>query len=179
LKRCFPQIYRQINLALLFGEKSRLPVYYRKLPGNISEVKTIQNLLTDIDFLQLEKVKLVMDRGFYSEDNINTLYQQHFKFLIAAKTSLKLVQRKLAEVRGVMVSRPYYSSKYGLYYDSSLTDWHYGEEKKRSGEVTRDTRLLYLHLYYNDQKATDDKIAFNKMLDCLETELLRQEKPGS
>jgi len=32
-------------------------------------------------------------------------------FLIAAKTSLKLVQRKLDEVRGVMVSRPYYSSK--------------------------------------------------------------------
>lgn len=166
----------QINLALLFGEKSRLPVYYRKLPGNISDVKTIQNLLADIDFLQLEKVKLVMDRGFYSEDNINALYQQHFKFLIAAKTSLKLVQRKLDEVRGVMVSRPYYSSKYGLYYDTSLTDWHYSEEKKRSGEVTRDTRRLYLHLYYNDQKATDDKIAFNKLLDCLETELLSGKK---
>jgi len=45
----------------------------------------------------------------------------NFKFLIAAKTSLKLVQRKLDEVRGVMVSRPYYSSKYGLYYDSSQT----------------------------------------------------------
>lgn len=166
----------QINLALLFGEKSRLPVYYRKLPGNISDVKTIQNLLADINFLQLEKVKLVMDRGFYSEDNINALYQQHFKFLIAAKTSLKLVQRKLEEVRGVMVSRPYYNSKYGLYYDSSLTDWHYSEEKKRSGEVTKDTRRLYLHLYYNDQKATDDKIAFNKLLDCLETELLSGKK---
>lgn len=63
----------QINLALLFGEKTRLPVYYRKLAGNITDVKTIRNLLADIDFLQLENVSLVMDRGFYSEENINAL----------------------------------------------------------------------------------------------------------
>jgi transposase len=30
---------------------------------------------------------------------------------------------------------------------------------------------MYLHLYYNDQRATDDKIAFNKYLDLLEEEI--------
>lgn len=161
----------QINLALIFGETSRLPVYYRKLPGNIPDVKTVTNMLTDIDFLNLNKVKLVMDRGFYSEANINELYRKHYKFLIAAKTSLKFVKKKLDEVRGTMVSRPHYSSKFGIYYDSFLMDWDYSESKKRSGEVIKDTRRLYLHLYYNDQKATDDKIAFNKLLDRLEEEL--------
>lgn len=34
----------QINLALLYGEESMLPVYYRKLPGNITDVKTIEIL---------------------------------------------------------------------------------------------------------------------------------------
>jgi len=162
----------QINLALLFGETSRLPVYYRKLPGNIADVKTIQNLLADIGFLNLDKVKLVMDRGFYSEENINALYQKHYKFLIAGKTSLKLVKKKLNEVRSTMVSRPHYSSKYGLYYDSYTMDWSYSETKKRTGEVIKDTKRMYLHLYYNDQKATDDKNSFNKLLDRLEEELL-------
>lgn len=161
----------QINLALLFGETSRLPVYYRKLPGNITDVKTVQNMLADIDFLELDKVKLVMDRGFYSEDNINALFRKHYKFLISVKTSLKLVKGKLDEVRCTMVSRPHYSSKYGLYYDSSMMDWEYSETKKRSGEVINDSRRIYLHLFYNDQRATDDKIAFNKLLDCLEYEL--------
>jgi hypothetical protein len=161
----------QINLALLFGENSRLPVYYRKLPGNITDVKTIQNLLADIDFLNLEKVQLVMDRGFYSEDNINTLFRQHYKFLISTRTSLLFVRKKLDEVCGSMVSRPHYTSKYGLYYDSFMLDWNYAETKKRSGEVISDNRRIYLHLFYNDQRATDDKIAFNKMLDLLEYEL--------
>jgi len=162
----------QINLALLFGETSRLPVYYRKLAGNISDVKTVQNMLADIDFLKLDKVKLVMDRGFYSEDNINALYEKHYKFLMGAKTSLKFVKQKLDEVRNSMVSRAHFSSKHNLYYESFLMDWNYKETKKRSGETIKDTRRIYLHLYYNDQKATDDKVAFNKLLDVLEEELL-------
>lgn len=166
----------QINLALLFGEASCLPVYYRKLPGNISDVTTLQNMLADIDFLQIEKVKLVMDRGFYSEKNINALYEKHHKFLIGVKTSLKGVQNQLDGVRKSMVSRPHYSSKHGLYYQSFLTDWNYSETKKRSGEMIKDTRRIYLHLFYNDQKATDDKIAFNKLLDGLEIELLSGKK---
>ena len=161
----------QINLALMFGETSQLPFYYRKLPGNIPDVKTIQNLLADIDFLKLDKVKLVMDRGFYSEANINELYHKHYKFLISVKTSLKFVKKNLDEVRSAMVLRPHYSSRCTIYYDSMLLDWQYFETKKRSSEVVKDTRRLYLHLYFNDQKATDDKIAFNKLLDGLEEEL--------
>ena len=161
----------QLNLALLFGETSRLPVYYRKLPGNITDVKTVRNLLAEIDFLEIEKVKLMMDRGFYSEDNINALLRQHYQFLISVKTSLQLVQRKLETVCGRMVSRQYYSSRYGLYYDSFRMDWEYTETRKRSGEVIHDSRRIYLHLFYDDQRATDDKIAFNKLLDNLEEEL--------
>ena len=162
----------QINLALLFGEESRLPVYFRKLPGNITDVKTIQKMLADIDFLQLDKVKLVMDRGFYSEENINALYQKHYKFLIAGRTSLKFIQKKLDEVREVMTSREHYSSKYGLSYYSSTIDWNYSEIKKRSKTVETGERRMYLHLYHNDQRATDDKIEFNELLDRLEEELL-------
>lgn len=165
-------ILPQINLALVFGETSRLPVYYRKLPGNIPDVKTVSKMLADIDFLNLDKVKLVMDRGFYSEANINEMYRKHYKFLIAVKTSLKLVKKKLDEVRGTMVSRAHYSSKAGIYYESFMIEWNYSEFKERSGQVIKDARRLYLHLYYNDQRATDDKISFNQLLDILEEELL-------
>ena len=160
----------QINLALLFGEASRLPVYYRKLAGNIPDVKTIRNLLADIDFLELQKVNLVMDRGFYSEENINALYQKHYKFLIAVQTSLRFVKSRLEEVRSSMTTRPFYSSKYRIYAVSSMEDWAYTEVKK---DVTvTGTRRVYLHLYYNDDKAKEDRNDFNDHLDMLENELL-------
>ncbi|HVI40515.1 MAG TPA: hypothetical protein VM577_07645 [Anaerovoracaceae bacterium] len=53
----------QINLALLFGEQSALPFYYRKLPGNISDVKTVKNLLADLDFFEYKRIKLVSGIG--------------------------------------------------------------------------------------------------------------------
>lgn len=161
----------QIKLALLYGEQSRLPVYYRKMPGNIGDVTTIRKMLVDIDFLRLSKVKLVMDRGFYSETNINALYQRHYKYLIAVRTSLKFVQENLDEVRDTMRTRSCYSSKHRLNYYSRMITWNYTETKKRSGVVQPSPKRMYLHLFFSDQKAVDDKLEFNDMLDQLEREL--------
>ncbi len=82
----------QINLLLLFGEKSYLPFYYRRLAGNIPDVKTLQVLIRDLDILGYSKVKLVADRGFYSTGNVNSLYKEHIKFLMAARTSLTFLK---------------------------------------------------------------------------------------
>ncbi len=42
--------------------------------------------------LGFEKVKLVMDRGFYSKENLSKLYEKHLKFLISARMSLSFNQ---------------------------------------------------------------------------------------
>ena len=71
-----------MNLLLVFGEESGLPFYYRKLSGNIPDSKTVKHLLEELDILGFVKTKFVMDRGFYSEENINGLYREHVKFLV-------------------------------------------------------------------------------------------------
>lgn len=161
----------QINLALLMGQRTRLPVSYRKLPGNISDVKTISKLLQDIDYLNIKKVKLILDRGFYSKENINSLFQYHYKFLISVKNSLSFVKRHHDKVRDTMVTRANYSVSHGLYMQSFTTEWDYQEVKSRSGEVVKESRRVYLHIYCDDQRATDEKVRFNKQLDLLEEEL--------
>lgn len=161
----------QINLAMLYGESSMLPVYYRKLPGNIPDVKTIEDLIKDIDFLDLEKLDLVMDRGFYSEGNINDLMKRHHKFLIGVRTSLKLVKKHLDKDRDSFVTRTNYDPELHLYVRSYTEQWEYTEEKPRLGETVSDTRRIYLHIYFNDQHCTDDRDRFNHMLDRYEEEL--------
>ena len=56
----------QLNVALVFGQESNLPFYYRKLAGNIPDVKTVHHLLEELDILGYSKVKLVIDLGFFS-----------------------------------------------------------------------------------------------------------------
>ena len=161
----------QINLALLMGQSTGLPVYYRKMPGNITDVMTVENLLSGIDYLDLRKIKMVMDRGFYSANNINALYKGHHKFVIGARISLKFIQDQLKTERADFDRRENYNSDTGLFIMSQTMDWPYEEVKPRSGEMIQETRRMYVHIYFNDQLATDEKIRFHKTLDKLEEEI--------
>ena len=169
----------QINLALLLGQSSGLPAYYRKLPGNITDVMTIENLLKGIEYLDLGKVKIVMDRGFYSAKNVNALYKSHHKFVIGAKISLKFIQEQLKTERADFDRRQNYNSATGLFIMSHTVDWPYEETKVRSGKVINEPRRMYVHIYYNDQLATDEKLRFNKTLDVLEEELRTSKRKES
>lgn len=163
---------KQINLALLYGEISMLPVYYRKLPGNTADVTTVTNLLKDIDFLEMVKLNLVMDRGFYSKENINNLMKQHHKFLIGVRTSIRIVKDRLETIRGdKFISWENYHDELGLYVTSFTEQWDYHEEQPRTGASIDEKRRVYLHLYYNDQRCTDDRLSFSRMLTRLQDEL--------
>ncbi|MDD4308818.1 MAG: transposase, partial [Candidatus Cloacimonetes bacterium] len=161
----------QINLALLFGEKSNLPFYYRKLAGNIPYMKTLKNLLADIDFLGYGKVKLVMDRGFYCEDNINGLYKNHLKFLIATKVSLKFVKTELDKVRESIRTWTNYNEKYDLYASSTTISWAYSQDRPYCKDTLKGERCMYIHLYLNTEKAVEDEKNSNILLCALQREL--------
>jgi transposase len=142
---------------------------YRKLAGNIPDVKTVKNLLTDLDILGFKKVKLVMDRGFYSEGNINAMYKEHLKFLVSAKTSLSF---ELDTVYDDLRTFEHYNEAYQLYSTTVQSTWHYTQEKLYKGDTVEDKRRIYINLYYNIDKAAEDQKNFDKKLMVLKHELL-------
>lgn len=161
----------QINLSLLFGQQSRLPFYYRKLAGNIPDVKTLKKLLADMNTLGYEKIKVVLDRGFFSTANINDLYRHRMKFLIAAKLSLKLVKTQLDTVRDTMRSWNHYSQDHQLYVYSLPVTWNYIQDRPYKGDTIQADRRMYLHLYYSPDRALEDEKAFNSRLADWQQEL--------
>ncbi len=162
----------QVNLALLFGEESALPFYYRKLSGNIPDVKTIRELLRELDVLGYEKIKLVMDRGFYSADNINALYKNHLKFIVGANTTLSYAKEYIREIGNNKDSFEHYDANYEMYVFSRTVQWSYEEKRPYKGDVINDERRMYLHVYYNPDKAVDDGRILSKKLISLKEELI-------
>lgn len=162
----------QINLALIFGEGSGLPFYYRKLAGNIPDVKTIRELLRELDVLGYEKIKLVMDRGYYSADNINSLYKEHLKFLCGTSSALKFAKDYIREIGADKDRYEHYNSDLELYVFSRTIAWDYEQERPYKGDVIKEERRMYLHLYFNPDKFADDGKALNRKLDTLKEELL-------
>lgn len=132
----------------------------------------MRNLMLDIDFLDMKKLSFVMDRGFYSEKNINDLMKHHHKFLIGIRCGLKIARKHLDEVRGEkLTSWENYNDDVGLYAMSFTDEWNYREEQPRTGKCICDKRRVYVHVYFNDQRCTDERLSFAKYLTCLQDEL--------
>lgn len=162
----------QLNLLLVFGEKSGLPFYYRKLAGNIPDSKTVKHLLEELDILGFGKAKFVMDRGFYSEDNINGLYREHVKFIVGARLSLKFIKNNLDRVYDDIRMFNNYDDGIATYGYTVSSEWNYIQERPYKGDVIKDKRRIYIHYYYSIEKGADDEQAFDKRIASLHKELL-------
>ena len=162
----------QLNLLLVFGEKSGLPFYYRKLAGNIPDSKTVKHLLEDLDILGIGKTKFVMDRGFYSEANINGLYKEHVKFLVGVKISLKLIKKNLDEIYDDIRMFVNYDESINTYGYTVNTEWDYSQDRPYIGDTITDKRRMYIHYFYSIDKGAEDEQAFDKRISDLCNELV-------
>ena len=166
----------QLNLLLVFGEESGLPFYYRKLAGNIPDSKSVKHLLQDLDILGFGKTKFVMDRGFYSEDNINGLYREHVKFLVGVKLSLKFIKKNLDVIYDDIRMFTNYDESIETYGYTVQAEWDYTHERPYKGDVIKDKRRIYIHYFYSIEKGAEDEQAFDKRIAGLCKELL-EDKP--
>lgn len=57
----------QVNLAMLLGEESRLPVFVRIYPGNIKDMNTLMGMLCFMEQLHLKQTHFVMDKFFFNK----------------------------------------------------------------------------------------------------------------
>lgn len=152
----------QINLAMLFGQKTQLPVYYRRMPGNISDVSTLKNTIKSLDFLGADSMHLILDRGFYSKANIDELYKQKHKFTIAAPSGRQWIKNIIDEHYDSITSPRNYlplNDDEVLYAGTTLHKW--GANNHR----------LYVHVYYSAERAASHYDTFTRKLMTLKEEL--------
>jgi hypothetical protein len=143
----------QLNLALVVGEKSGLPFYFRRLAGNIPDVSTLKEQLASFDELGLSKIKLVMDKGFYSTENVNELYRMNYKFLMSTKASNKHIRSAFDSIYNDLKSPKTYSSIYEMHMTTVRTQWVQTETRPRKGDRVSKSHRMYIHCYYCPKKA--------------------------
>ena len=153
----------QINLALAIGEKSLTPAYYRKLPGNISDVSTVEKLLIDMDYIGIKNSKFVLDRGFFSKDNINALFRKKHKFVIAVRANTNLYKNFIDEIRESIKGFLNYNDELGIYSASKKSTWGY-EYTDQSGNKAVSNKQIFLLGYYDGTRAENEKTDFLKKL---------------
>jgi transposase len=80
----------QVNLGLIVGQPSPVPIAYRIYPGSIADVSTLKNILLLLDELGVKEFTFILDRGFYSASNIKDLGEEGIRFILPLSFSTKL-----------------------------------------------------------------------------------------
>jgi len=143
----------QINLLMVTGEKTHLPVYYQMLPGSIHDVSTLRMNLQKMYLFDMKSLSLAMDKGFYSEKNVDELYRLHHKFLIGVPFSTKLADKAVERNREKIVSHHHLIEVMGneLYAITESKPW-------------KGSHRMYVHTYFDSFKAAVDERKFNHKL---------------
>lgn len=85
--------------------------------------------------------------------------------------SLALVRKELDVIYDRFRSFEHYSEKYELYYHTVPTEWQYTQHRPYKGDIRTEPRRLYIHYYYNIDKAAEDEKAFDRRLIAMRHEL--------
>jgi len=138
----------QINICLLLGEKSGLPAFQSVYSGSLKDVSTLKTTLQLASNIPLNRVTIVMDKGFCSAKNINAMLTdpQGIKFLIAMSFTLKFTQKQVESEKKDIDCL-----------ENTIVigdDVLRGVTKERSWNTNH---KLFTHIYYNPSYATDTK----------------------
>jgi len=99
----------QINMGMIFGESTKIPVYYSVYPGSIPDKSYLDYMLRDMELLGIKYSKIVMDKGFFTEENLKKLEDKTLKFIVSMTNSQKIPKKIIASSKGMQ-----YESKYSL-----------------------------------------------------------------
>jgi len=75
------EIDKQMRFLLVVDKKDSMPLFFRYFSGNIVDVSTLKNTINELKKFGIKENYVYMDAGFFSEENILELYEQHINFL--------------------------------------------------------------------------------------------------
>ena len=141
----------QINMALYYGEQSQLPLYYSVYPGSITDKTHLSTMLQDNEFIGCKKTKYILDRGFYSAENVEQLAKSGCRFVMGIPNSLKFSREMIDRYRGEIVNRSECRLGKGLPYAKSVIVEEFGIRGK-------------LHIYYSPAKAlAEEEVLYDRI----------------
>lgn len=161
----------QINLLMIVSQTSKLPIWYEQLPGAISDPTTIKDTVKLLSQAAHSPLKIVVDRGFASWENISCLMKNKFKFTMGIPLSRFTRFRDMA--KEAYKNNEFCDPRSTL----NLFDAHDSYQTQATTRlVSIDGHRAYLHLYYTDYCKNHQVEALMSTLKSLEKKLSLEEK---
>ena len=145
------------NYAIAFDTKNREPLFYEIYPGSINDMSQLECMVDKATGYGYKKIGFVLDRGYFSKDNIDYIEGNGYSFVMMLKGKKDLVREWVLENKGSFeAKRAHNIPAYGVYGKTI--------EKKL---FTTDAKPRYIHLYHSIGLEADERADVEKKINQL------------
>jgi transposase len=145
------------NLALAFDKTNRVPLFYEEYPGSITDVSQFIYMVDKVRAYGYQKVGFVLDRGYFSKENIRYMDDNGDTFIIMVKGKKKLVSSLVEENLNTFETNRDCSIRAYRVYGKTVTARLYDD----------DSRDRYFHIYFSASRQAAEREQLEQILDKL------------
>lgn len=151
----------QVNISYAIRQDNGTPLMYEVYPGSISDMNQCKYIVDKLNGYGYKNIGLILDRGFYSKSNIEEIRKNGYEFLMMVKTNNKVINECIEEIRYKLKNdNKTYIARHKVY-GMTLNKKLFTSDKKRS----------YIHIYYDNVQAAEDKNRLLNKVAKMEEEL--------
>ena len=143
------------NLSIAFDKTNRIPLFYEEYPGSITDVSQFSYMVDKVIDYGYKNVGFILDRGYFSKDNIKYMDDNHYEFVIMVKGCKTLVSDLVEANRGTFEDKRSSSIRAYKVYGTTVTSFLYED----------DTKERFFHIYYNPSKQAAEREILEQKLD--------------
>ena len=143
------------NYAVAYDTHNQEPLFYEKYPGSLNDISQLQFMLDKASGYGYKKIGFILDRGYFSCENIQYMDKCGYSFVIMVKGMSALVNELILENKGTFenkwVNNIY---EYGVY-GKTIRHKLYASDKKER----------YFHLYHSISKESAEQIEIENRIN--------------
>lgn len=153
-----------VGLTYAFNQTNYRPLAYDTYKGSINDMAEINSFLRKISTFGLEKVSLILDRGYFSRKNIDMIMKKCSGFIMMVKENNTIIKEKINEIIDKIVSMEYYIDDYDVY-GYTIYDKLYKQDL--------DVEKRYFHIFLDKKR---QEIQSKKLNQCIKDELIKRKE---
>ena len=143
------------NYAVAYDTHNQEPLFYEKYPGSLNDISQLQFMLDKAFGYGYKKIGFILDRGYFSCENIQYMDRCGYSFVIMVKGMSALVNELVLEHKGTFESKRVNNIyEYGVYGKTVKHRLYAGDKKER-----------YFHLYYSISKESAERAGIENRLN--------------
>ena len=143
------------NYAVAYDTHNQEPLFYEKYPGSLNDISQLQFMLDKAFGYGYKKIGFILDRGYFSCENIQYMDRCGYSFVIMVKGMSALVNELVLEHKGTFESKRVNNIyEYGVYGKTVKHRLYAGDKKER-----------YFHLYHSISKESAERAGIENRLN--------------